>query len=69
MIGVLAGLLLVNQVQDFRNKAKESANKTFTICHKNTFGEIVWEELEVSQGDLKVYLDQGDILGECPPTN
>lgn len=62
--GILMGVLLVRQDQDFRNKAKEPDNSKVTICHRNNKG--FWEELTVSYDELKQYIDSGDILGECP---
>ncbi|OGM04607.1 hypothetical protein A2715_02280 [Candidatus Woesebacteria bacterium RIFCSPHIGHO2_01_FULL_39_32] len=65
MIGVLAGVILVDQVQDFRNKAKEKEIRTFSICHKNQ-EERKWEQITVEQENLEEHLNHGDILGECP---
>ena len=66
MVGVFAGVILVDQVQDFRNRAKEKAVRTYTICHKNISKEGDWEQITVEQEYLEEYLNQGDILGECP---
>lgn len=64
-LGVLVGVMLVGQNQDFRNRAKESVgNEKATICHKNNIG--FWEEIDVDYDDLRFYLNSGDILGECP---
>ncbi|KKQ51795.1 hypothetical protein A2865_03220 [Candidatus Woesebacteria bacterium RIFCSPHIGHO2_01_FULL_39_17] len=65
VIGVAAGVILVMQVQDFRNKAKELENETFVVCHKEEGGDY-WSLIEVKESELEEYLNRGDILGGCP---
>lgn len=62
--GILMGVLLVRQDQNFRNKAKEVDQSEVTICHRNSGG--FWEEIKVTYDQLKEYIDSGDILGKCP---
>ncbi|KKQ98634.1 MAG: hypothetical protein UT24_C0009G0135 [Candidatus Woesebacteria bacterium GW2011_GWB1_39_12] len=65
VIGVAAGVVLVLQVQDFRNKAKELEKETFVVCHKEEGGDY-WSLIELKESDLEEHLNHGDILGGCP---
>lgn len=60
IIGVAAGVLLVQNVQQFREKAKE--HDFFVICHQ-TDGNF--ETLKVNEQELKEHIDHRDMLGEC----
>lgn len=67
VIGVIVGLILIDQTQDFSNKAREKVSKTYTVCHKSEVsGGSVWEEIEVNQEELSTHLNHGDIFGKCP---
>jgi len=65
MIGVLVGLLLVQQSQEYREKASENEERMVMICHKTDLSGRPWVEMEVAESELKDYLDAGDIIGEC----
>ena len=65
MIGLAAGVILVMQVQDFRNKAKELQEEEFVVCHKEADGDY-WSVTIIGEGDLEQSLKNGDILGGCP---
>lgn len=72
MVGVLVGLLLVQQSQEYREKASEAEVRMVLICHKTGLSGRGWVEMEVAESELKDYLDAGDIIGECtdlPLTN
>jgi hypothetical protein len=71
MVGVFVGLLLVQQSQEYREKANEVEERMVLICHKTGLSERGWVEMEVAESELKDYLDAGDIVGECAdlPTN
>lgn len=66
LIGVIIGVILVMQTQEFRNKAKGVPEKIYTICHKTEDPYNPWQEIQVSQDELSVYINQGDIFGNCP---
>lgn len=67
VLGVIVGLILINQTQEFRNAAKENVDKKYIICHKETVNsEESWSEISVSQEELSEYLNTGDIFGNCP---
>ncbi len=66
VIGVAAGVLLVSQVQDFRNRAKEKEKNMYDICHKTLNPDKPWEQMTVKPENLEEHLNHGDILGECP---
>lgn len=65
MVGVLVGLLLVQQSQEYREKASGVEERMVTICHKTGLPERPWVEMEVVESELKDFLDAGDIIGEC----
>ena len=71
MVGVLVGVLLVQQSQEYREKASEVEERMVLICHKTDSLREPWVEMEVAESELKDYLDAGDIIGECTdlPTN
>ena len=66
VIGVLAGLLLLDQSTEYREKAKQEIERKVTLCHKTGLVENPWIEIEVKESELGDYIDSGDILGECP---
>jgi hypothetical protein len=66
MIGLLMGILLVDQTQSFKNKAKENMEKIYTVCHKTGDDRKPWEQIEATAQELPAYLNAGDIFGECP---
>lgn len=66
LIGVVVGLILVDQTQVFKNKAKELDSQSYVVCHKTDDPEIPWEEIMVKSVDLTEYLNAGDIFGNCP---
>ncbi|MBN1168902.1 hypothetical protein JXA63_03340 [Candidatus Woesebacteria bacterium] len=67
IIGLLAGVFLVQQSQEFREKAGDGDQQMVVICHRLDNGETLWEEIEVSEGELENYMDQGSLIGTCPP--
>ncbi|MBU0570084.1 hypothetical protein KKB40_04905 [Patescibacteria group bacterium] len=71
MVGVLVGLLLVQQSQEYREKARGVEERMVLICHQTGSSREPWVEMEVAESELKDYLDAGDIIGECAdlPTN
>lgn len=70
MVGVIVGLILIDQTQDFRNTAKEQNGKGYTVCHKEEVpGGIFWYEVTIGQGELSIHLNHGDIFGKCPDAN
>jgi len=66
LAGVIAGILLLGQNQDYRNKAKEVLKQTYTVCHRVGVTDNRWEEIVVKTEDLSLRLNQGDIFGKCP---
>jgi len=66
MIGVIAGVILVDEVQDFKNRAKEKEVRVYTICRRIENSEDEWEEIKVDKDKLEENLNQGAILGKCP---
>ena len=64
LVGVAAGVVLVMQVQDFRNKAKEIQGEEYVVCHKEEDGDY-WSVIEVTREELEGHLNHGDILGGC----
>lgn len=65
IIGVIVGVLLVEQTQDFKNSAMEKVENSYTVCHKTGDPLKPWEEVKVSSEELSKYLNAGDIFGEC----
>ena len=67
VVGVVVGLILINQTQEFRNAAKEEVEKEYVVCHKEMVaGGEVWSEIYVTQEELSERLNNGDIFGNCP---
>lgn len=66
LLSIVAGVLLVAQSQDIRNKAKEMLEQKVSVCHKTGSDTNPWQQIEVSENALKAHLDHGDILGSCP---
>ena len=66
MIGLLAGLMLVAQNQEIRNRAGLTKSQNIIVCHRTGNPESPWVEMEIPEADLQVHIDHGDILGECP---
>jgi hypothetical protein len=64
--GVIFGIVLLGQNQDYRNKAKEILNQSYTVCHRVGVTDNRWEEITVKTEELSTRLNQGDIFGECP---
>lgn len=64
-IGVLAGLLLLKQSQDFREKAQTESNRLYTICHKTGNPDSPWEEIEIGEDEIYYHLSHGDRVGQC----
>lgn len=62
--GVVAGVVLVQQNQDFREKASKE-NKV-KVCHKTGSGEHPWQQIEVAEPAVQSHLDHGDMIGDCP---
>ncbi len=65
VIGIIVGVMLVKQTQVFKNKAMEQAGKMYTVCHKTGDPKQPWKELKVTADSLPLYLNNGDIYGEC----
>ena len=66
IFGVAAGVLLVAQVQDFRNRAKEKEENMYDVCHKTLNPDEPWEQIKITSENLEEHLNHGDVLGECP---
>lgn len=64
--GVVAGILLLGQNLDYRNRAKEMLDQVYVVCHRVGVTDNRWEEIEVKAMDLSTRLNQGDIFGNCP---
>jgi hypothetical protein len=64
IIGIAAGVLLVQRSQDIRNKANVETEEIYEICHKDQLGR--WVQLEVDKDQLQDFLNMGDIYGQCP---
>ena len=65
MLGIFAGIMLISQSQDIRNRAKEKTEVKISICEKDT-SSGKWQQIEVSEDELKEHINQGSILGACP---
>jgi hypothetical protein len=66
VLGVVVGIFLVSQNQDYRNRAKEILNQTYTVCHRVGVTDNRWEEITVTAEELSQRLNEGDIFGKCP---
>ena len=66
LVGVIVGVVLVRQTQVFKNKAKEISAEKYMICHKTGDPKLSWEQITVNADELPLYLNNGDIFGECP---
>lgn len=66
VLGILAGLLLVRQSQEFRERAQWLETYKYILCHKTGSPDSPWKEIQVAQEELQEHLDHGDVLGECP---
>ncbi len=66
LIGIVAGILLIDQTQEFREKAKQEEKIKYKVCHKTGSTETPWMQIEVDENALKVHVDHGDITGDCP---
>jgi hypothetical protein len=66
LVGVAAGVFLVQSEQDIRNKAKELKDHKVTICHKTGSESNPWVQIEISQNAWKAHAAHGDIQGNCP---
>lgn len=66
MVGLIAGVFLVQQSQEFRERAGLEKEQLVVVCHKSLQQEGAWEEIEVSESNLEEHIDHGDILGNCP---
>jgi hypothetical protein len=65
-IGLAAGVALVKQNQDIRNKAAELKEHKVAICHKTGSESNPWVQIEVSENAKEAHLANGDIEGNCP---
>lgn len=66
VVGILAGVLLIQQSQEYREKAKKTGNNQTTICHLVSREDNMWLQMKVERVNLQKHIDHGDILGECP---
>jgi hypothetical protein len=66
VFGVVFGIILLGQNQDYRNKAKEILNQSYSICHRVGVTDNRWEDITVKTEELSTRLNQGDIFGKCP---
>jgi hypothetical protein len=66
VLGLLAGVFLIQQSQEFRERAGVEEEQMIVICHRVPNNGASWEEIEVSEDELGAYIDQGDLLGNCP---
>lgn len=64
LIGVAAGVFLVQQVQDYREKAKKPDK--YTICHKTGSASNPYVTIEISENALEAHINHGDTVGACP---
>lgn len=64
MVGLVAGLVLIGQTQDIRQRAKE--NEKVKICHHTGSDTNPYVPIEVDEHAVRAHLDQGDTLGDCP---
>ena len=66
ILGLFAGLILIKRSQEFRERAQEDDESTYTVCHKTNFVDKPWEEIEVVGAEaLQYHLSIGDKLGPC----
>jgi hypothetical protein len=66
LIGVFAGVLLIQQSQEYRERASVPVVRKVIICHKVEDDSDSWVEIEIDEDDLRAHLDHGDIIGKCP---
>lgn len=66
VLGIVAGVFLIQQSQEFRERADLKKEQMIVICHRVSNGETVWEEIEVPESELEVHINHGDLLGNCP---
>lgn len=66
VVGVLAGVLLIQQSQEYREKAAKLEARQVTICHLESREDNLWFEMKVLPENLQKHIDQGDLLGKCP---
>jgi len=66
IIGVFAGVVLVQSEQDVRNKASELREHKVVICHKTGSDTNSWNQIEISENAVDSHLAHGDIRGNCP---
>lgn len=66
VLGLSMGVLLVQQEQDFRERADEIKKHKVTICHKTGSDKNEWIQIEVSENAVESHLSNGDIAGNCP---
>lgn len=66
IIGLVAGVFLVQQSQEFRERAGLKKEQMIVVCHRAVVEEDFWEEIEVLESELKLHIDHGDLLGNCP---
>ena len=65
-VGVVAGVALVKQNQDIRNKAAELKEHKIALCHKTGSDSNSWVQIDVSVNAKEAHLAHGDIEGNCP---
>jgi len=65
-LGLAAGVALVKQNQDIRNKAAELKEHKIAICHKTGSESNEWVQIEVSENAKEPHMAHGDIEGNCP---
>jgi hypothetical protein len=66
VVGVAAGVILVQTEQIFKNKAAELQEHKVSICHKTGSDSNPWVQIEVSENALEAHMAHGDINGSCP---
>ncbi len=64
MLGVVFGVILVQQSQEYRERAASRVGKTVTICYKDeATGE--WGQINIEENQLRMFLDKGAMVGTC----
>jgi hypothetical protein len=64
ILGIAAGVFLVQRSQDIRNKANVETKAMYQMCHKDEKGK--WVQIEVGKDQLQDFLNNGDLYGKCP---